>query len=253
MAEVALKKLAAYLDEYLRVSEVPDYSGAHNGLQLEGREKIAKVAAAVDASRATIEKAVELEADLLIVHHGLFWSGVQKFTGPVFKKLRPAFEHGLAIYSSHLPLDAHVEVGNNHELARALGLSITGPFGTYEDFPIGLECSADLPRSELMQRLDTVLDSPSNLLECGPLRVRRIGVVTGGGGSLVEEAGRTGLDTLITGEGAHHTFLSAEDYGVNVFYSGHYATETFGVRALAQHLNEKFDLSWEFIDHPSGL
>lgn len=253
MGEIELSELAEYLDRFLKVSEIPDYEGAHNGLQLEGKRVVKKVAVAVDACRPTIESAIEIDADLLIVHHGLLWAGVERFVGPVYRRLLPAFRHGLAIYSAHLPLDAHPEVGNNHELARALGLTVVDGFGTYNDYVVGVKCSCDMAREELGERLTTVVGAAPQLLPCGPLRIHSVGVVTGCGGSMVHEAASAGIDTLVTGETQHHVFLAAEDYGINVFLSGHYATETFGVRALARHINSRFELPWEFIDHPSGL
>jgi dinuclear metal center YbgI/SA1388 family protein len=248
-----LTELVHYLDEYLRVAEVPDYPGAHNGLQVEGKAAVQKLAAAVDACIATIEEAVRLEADMLLVHHGLLWGEARPFVGPLYRRLKPAFDSGLTVYSSHLPLDAHPEVGNNHQLARVLGLAIADSFGRYENYPIGVRCSADVARQELAERLDTVLGSPCKVLACGPLRARRIGIVTGGGAGMVPEAAEAELDTLITGEVQHHTFLAAEDCGINVILAGHYATEVFGVRALARHLGEKFGLDWALIEHPSGL
>ncbi|MDA1140200.1 MAG: Nif3-like dinuclear metal center hexameric protein [Planctomycetota bacterium] len=253
MAEIKLSKLVTYLNDYLKTDEVPDYPGAHNGLQAEGLPVVKKIVAAVDACRTTIEHAQELDADLLIVHHGLFWNGVQRFVGPVYRRYKTLFDSGISIYSSHLPLDAHPDVGNNHELARGLGLQIEEGFGDYKGFDIGVRCSADLARSELLDRLDSLLGTPSKILACGPLRARHVGIVTGGGGSMVGEAADAGLDTLITGEGAHHNFHTAEEYGVNLIFSGHYATETFGVRALGRHIEKKFGIEWEFVDHPSGL
>jgi dinuclear metal center YbgI/SA1388 family protein len=253
MAEIELTRLVTYLNDYLKTDEVQDYSGAHNGLQVEGRPVVKRIVAAVDACRATIERTAELEADLLLVHHGLFWNGVQRFVGPVYQRYKTLFDSGISIYSSHLPLDAHPEVGNNHELARGLGLQVEEGFGDYKGVEIGVRCSADLARNELVERLDSLLGTPSNVLECGPLRVRHIGIVTGGGGSMVGEAADAGLDTLITGEGAHHNFHTADEYGVNLIFSGHYATETFGVRKLARHIEEKFGIEWEFVEHPSGL
>jgi dinuclear metal center YbgI/SA1388 family protein len=253
MAEIKLSKLVTYLDDYLKTAEVQDYSGAHNGLQVEGRPVIKKIVATVDACRTTIKRTAALEADLLLVHHGLFWSGVQPLIGPVYQRYKMLFDSGISIYSSHLPLDAHPEVGNNHELARGLGLQIEAGFGDYKGADIGVRCSADFARNELVERLDSLLGTPSNVLACGPLRVRNIGIVTGGGGSMIGEAAAAGLDTLITGEGAHHHFHTAEEFGVNLIFSGHYATETFGVRALAKHIEEKFGIEWEFVEHPSGL
>ena len=163
-------------------------------------------------------------------------------------------EGGIALYSAHLPLDAHPEVGNCILLARALGLDVQGRFGEYKGAPVGFWGFAPAPgRSELTASLETAVSGPVRVLEGGPDHVHRVAVVTGGGGSFIEEAARAGMDTLVTGEGNHHTFIDAAEYGVNVLYGGHYATETFGVRALAAHLAERFELGWTFLDLPTGM
>ncbi len=252
MAE--LKELVEHLDDYLRVEEVEDYPGAVNGLQVENRSPVEKVAAATDACLATIQMAAEVGAQLLLVHHGLFWGDPRPLVGPDYRRLRTLFEADLAVYSAHLPLDLHPEVGNNVLLARELGLAVEGRFGRHGSTEgIGVWGAADLPRAELVGRLRETCGSEPMLIPGGPSHVRRLGIVTGGAASLISQAHLTGLDTFVTGEGAHHTFHEATELGLNVIYAGHYATETFGVRALAAKLAEGFELEWEFLDYPTGL
>lgn len=242
-----LAELVAFLDAELRTAEVTDYPGAHNGLQLENAGEVTRVACAVDACEAVIEAAAEAGADLLIVHHGLLWGGAQRFVGPGFRKLRRAIAAGLAIYSSHLPLDKHPRLGNNALLARALGIRKTTPF-----LDIGVQAAVNLPLATLVDRVEAAVQAPVHLAPGGPDRVRRLGILTGGGGSQVEKAATAGVDTLLTGEGPHHTYTLAEELGVNLLYAGHYATETFGVKALGAEIEKRFGLPWAFIDHPTG-
>jgi len=234
-----LAELASYLDTYLRVADVPDSPGALNGLQVANSGDVTRVAAAVDLCEATVRMAAEQGSDLLLVHHGLFWGGPRPLTGPA--------------YSAHLPLDLHPEVGNNPRLARQLGVAVRGGFGEEYGVLIGVWGELDASRGALQQQLAAVLGAPPRVMPFGPEQVRRVGIVTGGGGSLIAQARAAGLDTYITGEGGHHTFFDAEELGLNVFYAGHYATETLGVKALAEHLGAKFGLPWTFLDHPTGL
>jgi dinuclear metal center YbgI/SA1388 family protein len=247
------EEVILHLDEYLRVQQHPDYPTALNGLQVEGPAEVTRVAAAVDASEATIGEAVARGAQLLIVHHGLFWDGLRPLTGRRYRKLARLLEGGVALYSVHLPLDSHPEVGNCALLARAIGVEPEGGFGVYKDARVGWWGSVDLDRGELETRVAAAVGGGVRLIAGGPQRLRRVAVVTGGGGSFVEEAALEGMDALVTGEGSHHTYGDAMELGVNLYYGGHYATETFGVRALAAHLEARFGLSWEFIDVPSGL
>lgn len=252
-----LESLLQYADDLLGVAEHPDYPTALNGLQVAapaGRP-VRRIAAAVDASEAVLADAVEHEADLLVVHHGLFWGGLRPVTGRRYRKLAQLLSAGLAVYSVHLPLDAHPEFGNCALLARALGLDVEGRFGEYRGAPIGWWGTAPggWTPAELEERARGAVGGPARRVGSGPAEVRRVGVVTGGGASFLEDAHRAGLDALVTGEGAHHTFTDAHELGVHLVLAGHYATETFGVKALAAHLADRFDLNWTFLDHPSGL
>jgi dinuclear metal center YbgI/SA1388 family protein len=253
MAVVQLAELVQYLDTYLRITEVPDAEAALNGLQVENSGRVSRVAAAVDASARTVGEVVRRGCDLLLVHHGLFWDGNQPVTGRRYRKLKPLLEADVAVYSSHLPLDAHEEVGNNMQLLRALGIEPEGRFGLHRGVEIGWWGVVSLSREVLATRLADVLGAGVHMMPFGPEVLRRVGVVTGGAGNMIQGALAAGLDAYITGEGTHHNHFDAEESRINVFFGGHYATETWGVRALAAHLENQFGLSWEFIDHPTGL
>jgi len=248
-----LGDVTAYLDDYLRVREVPDAPQALNGLQLANGGEITRVAAAVDLCEATVRLAAEARADLLLVHHGLFWGGPRPLTGPAYRRVAGLLQCNIAVYSAHLPLDRHPEVGNNAVLARQVGVRLLGEFGEEYGVTIGVWGGARRGGVQLRERLHELLGSAPRLMAFGPARTGRVGIVTGGAGSLIGQAAAAGLDTYITGEGAHHTYLDAEELGLNVFYAGHYATETVGVKALAEHLHQRFGLPWVFLDHPTGL
>ena len=253
MRAVFLQEIVRYCDRVLRTREIGDYSGAVNGLQVENPGKVSRIAAAVDASLATARMAIEARADLLLVHHGFFWSPSHPWTGARYQLLRTLVENNLAVYSSHLPLDAHPRLGNNVQLCKALGLKAARSFFESHGQPIGLLSHQKILRSELSVRLAKVLGAPPLLIPAGPEVCRRIGVVTGGAGAELRQAADEGVDTFITGEGPHWTYALAEELEVNVFYGGHYATETFGVKALAAHLSRRFKVPWSFLDHPTGL
>jgi dinuclear metal center YbgI/SA1388 family protein len=253
MATASLSRVADYCDKLLRTKKINDYDGAVNGLQVENRGSISKIAATVDASLATIKLAIEAKADLLIVHHGLFWSATHPWTGKRHEMIRLLIENNLAVYSSHLPLDAHPQLGNNAQLAAALGLKNLKPFFFTKEQFIGLQTKTRMARSGLTRRLEKVLGKAPIVLPGGKEICERIGIVTGGAGAELKIAAGEGVDTFITGEGPHWTYALSEDLGVNVFYGGHYATETFGVKALAAHLSKRFKVPWTFLDHPTGL
>lgn len=252
---VSLEKIAAALQRELRVGEIPDYPPALNGLQLANRSgAVRSVASAVDACAAVIDQAVAAGAQLLLVHHGLFWQGAQRIEGALFAKLHHAMAHDLAIYSAHIPLDVHPTLGNNALLAKALGLRHTAPFFPWKGIQLGLRAAVNLDRAALVEKTSAAVGGPVHLCPGGPARVRRLGLITGGAGSEIAAAAAEGIDTFITGEGPHWSYTLAEELGVNILYAGHYATETFGVLALGRWLSAKFRLPpVQFIDHPTGL
>lgn len=255
---VSLAKIIAHADALLRPDQFSDYPGAVNGLQMENRGTVTRLAAAVDSSAAVLQKVVASGADLLLVHHGMFWNTTVPWTGRRAEQLRLLVERNLAVYAMHLPLDAHPRLGNAAQLAQALGFRNLRPFFHDPKHPrqaVGWQTTLVRPvaREVLQQRLAKVLSRPVTLLAGGAPMCRRIGICTGGAGSQLALARQEGVDAFITGEGPHWSHALAEDLGLNAFYGGHYATETFGVKALAQELARKFKLPWEFVDHPSGL
>jgi dinuclear metal center YbgI/SA1388 family protein len=253
MSKVPLAAIVRYCDGLLRTSKVQDYDGAANGLQVENRGRVTRIAAAVDATLATVRLAVAAKADLLLVHHGLFWTPSHPWTGTRYDLLRTLLDHDLAVYSAHLPLDAHPRLGNNARLCAALGLKGLRPFFHDHGLFIGFKARANIPRSELVERLRRATGAKPRLIPAGPAICRRIGVVSGGAGAELKQAAEEGVDTYITGEGPHWTYGVAEELKLNVLYGGHYATETFGVKALASQLSAKFRVPWVFLDHPTGL
>ena len=248
-----LEELIGYLDSYLDIKGVPDYRDAFNGLEVEGTREVQRIAVAVDACLATITEAIGWGADLMIVHHGLFWGAKAPITGNLYRRIAPLIQSGVALYSAHLPLDAHPEVGNNAVLMRKLGIEIGGSFLPFEGVDIAFWGDTELARSEFIGRVRDLLEVEPLVMPFGSETVRRVGVCTGGAGSDIARAAAAGCDTFLTGEGNHHTFFEAEERGINVLYAGHYATETMGVQALAAHLEQRFLLETTFLDHPTGL
>lgn len=248
----SLQEIVAYLDEELSVSEIPDYPGAQNGLQLENGGEVTQVAVAVDASLKVIEQAVAQKADLLVVHHGLFWQGVRKMTGGHYRKLKQAFDGGLAIYSCHIPLDVHPRLGNNAILARKLGLDVSGSFLDWKGIELGIFGEWQGSWDTLIIRVEEEVGPLISSTKSGE-KVGRLGIITGGAGSEVEKVREAGIDTFLTGEGPHWSFPLAEELGLSVLHAGHYATETFGVREIGAELAKKFGLESRFLHAPTGL
>lgn len=249
----SLSEIVSFLDRELNTAGIPDYSGAMNGLQLENSSgRVDRIVAAVDASLPVIEATAAGGPGLLLVHHGMFWQGAQPLKGAFFKKIRTAMEAGLAVYSSHLPLDVHPTWGNNVCLANALGVSDLEPFLNWKGMPMGLRGAWHGSRRELELRLSEAVGGPVQICPGGSERITSVGIVTGGAGSEIAAAAGAGVDAFITGEGPHWGYVLAEELGLNVFYAGHYATETFGVKVLAKELCRNFEVQWEFVDHPTG-
>jgi len=247
-------ELVTYLDALLCVREIEDAS--QNGLQVEGPSEVTHVAFAVDGCQETFEQAVAAGAQLLVVHHGLFWSEPLRLVGPHFRRVRTLIVGHCGLYAAHLPLDAHPQWGNNAELARLLGLNDPQPFGEYHGVRIGVAGTLQPPLAleALVERLTRTIGAPPlRVLAHGPQPARRVGCVSGGAADMIGQAAAAGLDTYITGETDHTCFHHAAERGVNVIFGGHYATETLGVQALARHLEEAFGLRTTFLDVPTGM
>jgi dinuclear metal center YbgI/SA1388 family protein len=251
--------IAQYLDEILDITNVPDYPNALNGLQLANHSDIIKVAAAVDFSSQTIAGAIDTGANLMIVHHGMFWGGLQPLRGSAYARLKMLIDNDIGVYASHLPLDRHPVYGNNALLARELGLRPTGEFAKYKTISIGVRGETEIQTTELYERASLFARANGGVARTTPINTERVtrswAICTGGGASTetLREAADGGIDTLLVGEGAHHTAVDANELGITVMYAGHYATETLGVRELSAHIGALYGLPWTFIEAPTGL
>lgn len=249
----ALSDISDFIDALLNIENVADSPNALNGLQLANEGHVGKIGAAVDAGEPTLRLAIAEGVDLLIVHHGLFWSGLQPLTGAAYRKVSMAMRANMAVYSAHLPLDVHPEFGNNVLLAKALDLGATEPFFHKEGQWLGLRAEVSLPLEKLVAGMEKAVGGTVKVYRGGPEQVASVGIVTGGAGGEIHKAAMEGVDTFITGEAPHWAAIAAEELGVNMLLGGHYATETFGVKALAAHVAGKLGLPWQFIDYPTGL
>ena len=260
---VPLADLCAYLDDFLAIDDLPDSS--LNGLQVEGRAAIDRVAVATDAALLTFQMARQGGAQLLIVHHGLFWGQrPAPVTGDLRRRLQALLEADLGLYCAHLPLDAHPEVGNNAVLARRLELSSLRPFGRLDGKgdaargagkPIGFggDLPRVLPREELAPFCEERLGAAVRLLPFGDETVTTLAVVSGAAADLAGQAAREGYGAYLTGETSHTAYHPAREARMNLLFAGHYATETWGVRALGDHLARRFGLEVFFCDAPTGF
>jgi dinuclear metal center YbgI/SA1388 family protein len=259
MTAVPLTTIATHLDALLRIGETPDYPPALNGLQVEHRGPVTRIAAAVDTSARTIRGAAEAGANLMLVHHGLFWGGLQPLTRQHYARVRLLLDHDIALYSAHLPLDAHETFGNSLLLARELGLTADAGFARHETIDCGVRGKADVATAELFARLNAFAKSHGGSAIASAMaagrRTRSWAICSGAGVNVdtLREAEELGVDTLISGEGPHWSAVDAEEGGLVIIYAGHYATETLGVRALAEHLSETFGVPSSFIPSPTGL
>jgi dinuclear metal center YbgI/SA1388 family protein len=251
--------IVRYLDDLLETDSVPDYPNALNGLQMANGGSVRRVAAAVDFSLRTVTAAAETGANLLIVHHGMFWGGLQPIRGKYFDRIRALLTGDIAVYSSHLPLDRHALYGNNALLAAELGLEPSAEFARFMTISIGVSGESDIATAELVARADAFARSHGGSARTTPIdagrRTRSWAICTGAGASTetLNEARERGIDTLIVGEGPHHSAVDADESGITVIYAGHYATETLGVRALAAHVSDRFGVPWTFVEAPTGL
>ena len=249
----SLSDIVTYTDEFLRIREIGDWDNALNGLQIENSGRVTRVGAAVDISTRVLSEAAKRSVDLLVVHHGLFWPGLQPVRNALRRQLQIAFQNDISLYSAHLPLDIHPKVGNNAQLVAALRLKSAQPFLEEKGQPVGLKVRGSIPRSDLIRKLRKALNGPVKVFDFGPKKTRVIGIVTGGAGSEIYRVAQENIDTFITGEAPHWAAVAAEELGVNLLLGGHYATEVFGVKALAAHLSQRFKVPWEFVHCPTGL
>ena len=245
-------RLVTYLDKYLDINCIRDSS--LNGLQVDGAADVKRVAVGVDASLKTIRGAARWGADMLITHHGLFWSRNEKITGVMYKRVAAMVEAKMSLYAAHLPLDLHAEVGNNVELVRLLDLERGPTFANYHGVDIGYIAHAEpaMTIKQLTARVDKALGIKSQVLDFGPAKIKQIGVISGGAADFAATAKELGCDAFVTGETSHVAFNLAKEAGIHVIYSGHYASETVGVKALARHLKSRFDLETRYIPAPTG-
>src|SRR4051812_15234102 len=252
---VDISALIAFLDGLLDPGAFEDYGP--NGLQVPGAKTVTKVVTGVSAQRELIERAVALEAELVLVHHGLFWDFLPTGLTPTLaERVRPLFKHDVALAAYHLPLDAHPEIGNNAILAERLGCERHEPFGTYRAQAIGRAgtfAGDGIPAADLFARVRVVTARVPTVFDAGPARVRRIGIVSGAGADTLPEAIALGLDALLTGEPREHAMADAREAGIHFIAAGHYATETFGVRALGDWLAERFGIEHLFVDIPNPV
>lgn len=250
-----LTSIISALDELLTPDAFEDLGP--NGLQVPGPEEVDTVVTGVSAQRELVERAIAEGAQLVLVHHGLFWNFNPTGLTPVLaERLRPLFKHDVALAGYHLPLDAHPEVGNNAILAERLGCERHEPFGAHKATAIGRAGTFPgdgIPASELFERVREVTARVPTVFDGGPEQIRRIGIVSGGGAGWLEEAIDSGLDAFLTGEPREHVMALAREAGIHFIAAGHYATETFGVRALGDWLADRFGIGHVWIDIPNPV
>ncbi len=255
LTAMELLTLAAYLDEMLGCASFHDSSA--NGIQVENRTSITKIGLAVDACLGAIEKAAARECNLLIVHHGLFWGAQQLMVDPHYSRIRALIQADMALYAAHLPLDAHPQLGQNVQIAQALALERTEPFAVYHGKAIGVQGSLAeaASREDIALVLNEKISREQAFFKFGPEAIQTVGIVAGSATEpdLFRELRNRGIDLFITGEPKHGAWHMARELGLNIFYGGHYQTETFAMKALAAHLQEMLNLPAEFIDTPCML
>ncbi|WP_456469160.1 Nif3-like dinuclear metal center hexameric protein [Archaeoglobus sp.] len=243
-----LSEVCEFLDEYLEIWKYQDVS--NNGLQVEGNREVEKIAFAVDACMESFRAARMNGADVLIVHHGMIWGGIDYVRGIVKKRIEYLLKNGISLYAAHLPLDAHREVGNNATILRRVGAEPEEEFGEYKGVKIGYSAEMSSPVS-----VTAIADKlgPAKILPFGREKVRRVAAVSGKGSFAINEAIEKGIELLITGEPEHEAYHLAKEGGINVIFLGHYESEKFGVESLMKVVAEKLGLETVFIDIPTNL
>lgn len=246
----SLQTIVSFLDRELNIKAFTDSS--NNGLQVENSGRIDRVCVGVDASLSFFEEAARRKAQMVICHHGLSWGdSLKRISGLNYRRLKFLMDHDMALYGSHLPLDAHPRLGNNAQIAQALGLRRVKPFGIYHGMSIGF-CGAlpqAMPYAAFKARVQRVMGNMVGTMDFGKRQVRTVAIVSGGADAeQIDEAGQKGMDVYVSGESKLAAYHLAQEYKINAIFAGHYATETFGVKALARLLASRFGLKTEFID-----
>ena len=245
---IKTEDIVNYCNQRTRISEINDFPGSYNGLQLENSGQVNKIGASVDAGYVPFKKAIKSGVDFIITHHGLFWTPPIPLTGSAYEKVKLCIDHNLAVYGSHLPLDCHPEIGNNMILAQKLKLDPSASFLPYEGVNIGLIAKNTMQREDLLNRLKSLFPKGIKSMEFGSTIPSKIAILTGSGQSAVDKILNAGTDTLITGELKQQHFNLAQEQKLNLYACGHYATETFGVNALAKEVSKEFNLPYQFIE-----
>ena len=246
-----VSKITNFCDRITNRKAIKDFPGAKNGLQFKGRRQVRKVGAAVDAGSKVFEQAAARGIDFLIVNHGMHWGTVTPSKLSLKNRLSTLRKKQLSVYSSHLPLDAHPIIGNNALIAQDLGLRVVDWFVDYEGLPIACICKG-IPRTTLARKLKKAYPKTFTGIEFGSKNPKRIAILSGSGRSALAHLKANGCDTLITGELREEHFNEAQEQGWNLYPCGHYATETWGVKALAAAIASEFSIPWEFVgtDNP---
>ena len=249
---LALTDLTGYLDDYLKIGEIKDDS--LNGLQVANSGTVKKAGLAVDASLAAFRKCRQAGVDFLFVHHGLFWGKPVSVTGALYNRIRELLDGDIALYAAHLPLDMHPEVGNNAQVQNILGWPVKGDFGEYHGTVIGkwVEFTRKRPLQDLIAEMRDKMGCDPRVWDFGPPEVKRLGYISGGGLSMLEQAADRKFDAFITGEPGHGAYWLAKESELNVIFAGHYCTETLGVKAIGRLMNKKWNLETVFLDLPTG-
>jgi dinuclear metal center YbgI/SA1388 family protein len=259
-ARMTLAEFDAYISDYLHIALFPN-DPSQNGVQVQnclgadGKGAVTKIAFAVDACFETIRRAGVLKADVLFVHHGLFWGRCEPVTGPLYKRIKALMDGNMALYACHLPLDAHPECGNNYGLAKKLGLKEIVPFGEWKGYSIGAMGTLPAPRSsaQIIQTLFSATESECVVLPFGKELLSRIAIVSGGGAEETAQAADAGADAFITGEIGHTQYHLAQENGITVIAAGHYNTETIGIQLVGAKIEHELGIETVFIDVPTGL
>lgn len=246
--------LIAYLDAYLNIPTIADYGP--QGLQVEADNiEVKRIALAVDTSPATIQAAADWQSDMLLVHHGIFWGGAERIAGPFGRRVKMLIQNDIHLYAAHLALDAHPKVGNNAVLAQMFGVTVDSWWGEAKGTPIGVfgHLAEPMAVGDLETAVNNQLSTTSQVLAHGPDMVKNVAIISGFGAGRIADAKVLGADLFLTGETSHSHYWAASDHGVNVIFAGHYATETVGVQALGQHLQERFGVEIKFFDFPTRM